>query len=62
MADRSKSDFKGCGSSGDIICLEGNGSRPSHHGDGYSTKGIMYTLNIVEIHSVCYDITKVKKK
>jgi len=39
-----------------IICLEGNGSRPSHRGNGYSEAGVSYTLNSVEVHSVCYGI------
>ena len=29
----------------DIVCLEGNGYRPSHKGDGYRVGGAMYTLN-----------------
>ena len=37
----------------DIICLEGNGTRPSHKGNGYSVGGAMYTLNSVEVHAVC---------
>lgn len=37
----------------DIVCLEGNGSRPSHHGDGWNF-GAMYTLNSTEVHIVCY--------
>ena len=40
----------------DAICLEGNGSRPSHKGDGWSTEGVMYTLNSTEVHCVCYSI------
>ncbi len=40
----------------DIVCLEGNGVRPSHRGDGWSTGGVMYTLNSVEVHGVAYDI------
>ena len=36
-----------------IVSIEGNGSRPSHQGDGYSTDGVMYTLNSVEQHKVC---------
>ena len=40
----------------DIICLEGNGARPSHRGQGWSVGGVMYTLNIVEVHSICYEI------
>lgn len=39
-----------------IVSIEGNGSRPSHQGDGYSTDGVMYTLNSVEQHKVCYAI------
>lgn len=34
------------------LSIEGNGARPSHHGQGYS-EGAMYTLNAVEHHSVC---------
>jgi hypothetical protein len=33
--------------------LEGNGSRPSHSGDGYSESEVMYTLNSTEHHAVC---------
>ena len=40
----------------DVICLEGNGARPSHRGDGYSVGGAMYTLNGTEVHCVCYGI------
>lgn len=36
------------------IPLEGNGSRPSHHGDGYSESDTSYTLNGVEHHGVAY--------
>jgi hypothetical protein len=36
--------------------LEGNGARPSHMGDGFSQDGVMYTLNTIEKHSVCYAI------
>ena len=38
----------------DIICLEGNGYRPSHKGDGWIVGGAMYTLNGTEVHAVCY--------
>lgn len=38
-----------------IVCLEGNGYRPSHFGDGYKVSGIMYTLNSVEVHCVAYE-------
>lgn len=40
----------------DIVCLEGNGSRPSHKGDGWSVGEVMYTLNSTEVHAVCYRI------
>lgn len=38
---------------GGMIVLEGNGSRPSHKGDGYSESEVSYTLNSVEQHGVC---------
>lgn len=41
----------------DIICLEGNGSRPSHRGDGWIAGEVMYTLNLTEVHAVCYGIS-----
>ena len=37
-----------------IVCLEGNGQRESHKGDGYKESETMYTLNTVEQHGVCY--------
>ena len=39
-----------------IVCLEGNGSRPSHKGCGFSDGGVMFTLNNTEVHAVCYVI------
>lgn len=36
-----------------IVAVEGNGSRPSHRGDGYGGE-VSFTLNSVERHSVCY--------
>ncbi|MCD8187242.1 MAG: DNA cytosine methyltransferase [Ruminococcus sp.] len=45
-----------CKNQGGIVVLEGNGSRPSHHGDGYKESETMYTLNCVENHSVSYGI------
>lgn len=39
----------------DIVCLEGNGYRPSHKGDGYRVGGAMYTLNSTEVHGVAYE-------
>lgn len=38
-----------------VICIEGNGERPSHYGIGYS-KPPMYTLNSTEVHCVAYVI------
>lgn len=52
--------MKGIHVSGPCYALEGNGSRPSHMGNGYSDSGIMYTLNTIEQHSVCYDEAKKK--
>ena len=37
---------------GATIAIEGNGSRPSHKGDGYSETDVMYTLNTIEHHAV----------
>lgn len=37
-----------------VVALEGNGSRPSHRGDGFSEEDVAYTLNAVEHHAVCY--------
>lgn len=39
---------------GGIAVVEGNGSRPSHHGDGYREDGVMYTLNATEQHAVAF--------
>lgn len=39
---------------GGMIVLEGNGSRPSHRGDGYEESEVSYTLNSVEQHAVAY--------
>ena len=39
-----------------LICLEGNGSRESHRGDGYIESDTMYTLNTVEHHGVAYGL------
>lgn len=43
---------------GGIAVVEGNGARPSHHGDGYKESDIMYTLNTVEQHAVAYGIDR----
>ncbi len=39
------------------ICIEGNGVRESHKGDGYKESDTMYTLNTVEQHAVAYGIS-----
>ena len=36
-----------------VVCIEGNGTRESHKGDGYKESDTMYTLNTVETHAVC---------
>ena len=38
-----------------VVCIEGNGQRDSHKGDGYKESEIMYTLNTVEQHAVCIE-------
>lgn len=46
----------GCNQGGmAVVCLEGNGSRPSHRGDGYSESETMYTLNSTEHHAVAVE-------
>lgn len=37
---------------GGMIVLEGNGSRESHKGDGFTESDVMYTLNTVEHHGI----------
>lgn len=56
MAKGSRSIIKRRSDTDDIVCLEGNGYRPSHRGDGWSVGGVMYTLNSTEVHCVCYGI------
>jgi len=51
----------GTGGNNTPIVLEGNGSRDSHHGDGYSESETMYTLNTVEHHGVCYPAKTFRK-
>ena len=41
-----------------IVALEGNGSRPSHRGDGFKETEEMYTLNATEQHGVAYSSSK----
>lgn len=38
-----------------IVAIEGNGSRPSHKGDGYKETETMYTLNGTETHAVAVE-------
>jgi DNA (cytosine-5)-methyltransferase 1 len=40
-----------------VICLEGNGTRPSHQGSGINDEGVCFTLNTIEKHAVCYQDT-----
>ena len=37
-----------------VYAIEGNGSRASHQGKAFSDSGVMYTLNTIEVHSVCF--------
>lgn len=39
------------------VCLEGNGQRKSHFGDGWRESDQMYTLNTTEQHAVAYGIS-----
>lgn len=41
----------------DTVAVEGNGSRPSHHGNGYSEEDVSFTLNATEVHGVAYSMT-----
>ena len=43
---------------GGIVVVEGNGSRPSHRGDGYKESDVMYTLNTTEQHAVVYALDR----
>ena len=40
----------------ETVAIEGNGSRPSHRGDGYKQTDTMYSLNTTEVHAVAYCI------
>lgn len=46
-----------CEPGSNIVCLEGNGYRPSHFGDGWRVSEVMYTLNSTEVHAICYGIS-----
>jgi DNA (cytosine-5)-methyltransferase 1 len=37
-----------------VVALEGNGTRPSHKGSGYSESGVGFTLNATEHHAVAF--------
>lgn len=42
-----------------LACIEGNGSRPSHRGPGFTTETkVMYTLNSTEVHGVAYELPR----
>lgn len=41
---------------GGMAVIEGNGTRPSHKGNGYKESDVMYTLNATEQHGVAYGI------
>ena len=41
-----------------VVALEGNGSRPSHRGNGCSEENVSYTLNAVEQHGVSYGLDR----
>ena len=39
-----------------VVAIEGNGSRPSHKGSGYSEDEVSFTLNATEQHGVAYGV------
>ena len=41
-----------------VVAVEGNGSRSSHRGDGYSEKDVSFSLNTVDKHGVAYGIDR----
>ena len=43
------------------MVIEGNGMRPSHHGDGFKESETMYTLNTIEHHAVAHPIYTTSK-
>jgi DNA (cytosine-5)-methyltransferase 1 len=43
------------------IAIEGNGSRPSHKGNGYKETDKMYTLNATEVHGVATNNKSVRR-
>ena len=42
----------------ETIAIEGNGTRPSHQGKGYSENDVSFTLNATEQHAVAYGIDR----
>lgn len=49
----------GCNQGGiAVVAIEGNGTRPSHKGSGYSEENVSYTLNATEQHGVAYGIDR----
>lgn len=52
------SDQSPCKNQGGMVVVEGNGSRPSHKGDGFAESDTMYTLNTVEVPAVAYGIER----
>ena len=41
-----------------VVAIEGNGTRPSHKGDGYAEGDVSFTLNATEQHGVAYGIDR----
>ena len=39
-----------------VVALEGNGSRPSHQGSGFSEENVSFTLNVTEQHGVAHPV------
>ena len=50
-----------CKNQGGMVVIEGNGMRPSHHGDGFKESETMYTLNTIEHHAVAHPIYTTSK-
>ena len=44
-----------------VVALEGNGSRPSHQGSGYSEDNVSFTLNATEHHAVAHPVYSTSK-
>ena len=50
-----------CRNQGGMVVIEGNGTRPSHHGDGFRESETMYTLNTTEHHAVAHPVYTTSK-